>query len=134
MRNARVWLGLAALGLVFGGVFLLRSPATLAPGTPTIPVRTVAAPGLPQIFDIVVTQGRRVQGPAVLSVLEGDDVTIRVVADAADEFHLHGYDRKVALAAGVRAEVSFKAERSGRFPFELEHAQKQIGVLEVHPR
>lgn len=127
--RSRIWLGVAAVVLLVGGIFFLRTPAT-----PTIPVRTVAAPGLPQIFDIVVTQGRRAQGPAVLSVREGDDVTIRIVADAADELHLHGYDRKVALAAGVRAELSFTADRSGRFPYELEHAKTQIGVVEVHPR
>jgi FtsP/CotA-like multicopper oxidase with cupredoxin domain len=134
VSTTRIWLGLAALVLLLAGVFFLRTPATLAPGTHLVRSPTVAAPGLPIVFDIVVNQGRRAQGPAVISVREGDDVTIRVVADGTDELHLHGYDRKVTLAAGVRADLSFRADRSGRFPYELEHAKKQIGVVEVHPR
>ena len=133
--TARMWIGVAVIAAALAVLFVLRPGSPAPRDTPANPAAppAIATPAR-KVFELTVAQGRLVSGPAVLSVTVGDDVTIGVVADAAEELHLHGYDRKINLAAGVRAELQFTADRSGRFPFELEHAKKQIGVVEVHPR
>jgi hypothetical protein len=132
--SLRIWIGIGAVGAVLAGLFVLR-PASPAPrDMPSAVAAPADVPPSPKVFELTVANGRLVAGPAVLSVTVGDTVTIGLVADAAEELHLHGYDRKVNLIAGVRAALQFTADRSGRFPYELEHAKKQIGVVEVHPR
>ena len=45
---------------------------------------------------------------------------LQVVADTADEVHLHGYDKKVDLVKGKPANLTFKADVPGIFEVELE--------------
>ncbi len=77
---------------------------------------------------------RLVSGSSVLSATLGDTVTFRVEADQSDHLHLHGYDRMLTLTPGETATLSFTADRSGRFEFELEDAGIELGALEVQPR
>lgn len=88
----------------------------------------------PPVFELVVQDGSLVSGPKVLRVAQGDQLTIRVTADAAEEFHLHGYDLKLDLEPGVPAELNLTAEHSGRFEYELHRAHLELGALEVMPR
>jgi hypothetical protein len=60
-------------------------------------------------------------------------VTIRIRSDRADELHLHGYDLRARIAADQPAELSFAADESGRFAFELHGSHREIAVLEVTP-
>ncbi|MGH8458201.1 MAG: hypothetical protein ACRESV_02520 [Nevskiales bacterium] len=120
--------GFLVLGVsVLAGLFLLFRPAT-PPATPPTPIAT------PRVFELRVEHGRLVSGPAVIQVGQGEQVTLQVTSDHADELHLHGYDLQLALPAGQAARLSLTAERSGRFEYELHHAHRELGVLEVRPR
>jgi hypothetical protein len=86
------------------------------------------------VFDIVVLRGKRVSGPAVLKVSQGDEVTLHITADAADEFHLHGYNLIVQLLPNNTATMHVVAKLTGRFTYELHNLDLELGALEVYPR
>jgi hypothetical protein len=85
-------------------------------------------------FDIVVQHGKRISGPAVLKVQQGDDVVLQVTADSADELHLHGYNILVKLVPNRPATLHFIAKLTGRFTYELHKSDLELGALEVYPR
>ena len=84
--------------------------------------------------ELTVHRGRLVAGPAVTKIKQGDHVTLRVTSDSNDELHLHGYDLHLNLIAGQPAQLSFTADHSGRFEYELHHAHSDLGAFEVYPR
>jgi FtsP/CotA-like multicopper oxidase with cupredoxin domain len=84
--------------------------------------------------EIKVHHGRLVAGPAVIKLKQGDRVTLRVTSDSNDELHVHGYDLHLNLIAGQQAQLSFTADHSGRFEYELHHAHTDLGAFEVYPR
>jgi hypothetical protein len=86
------------------------------------------------VFDIVVQRGKRVKGPAVLKVSQGDEVTLHITADTADEFHLHGYNLIVQLQPNSTATMHIVAKLTGRFTYELHKSDLELGALEVYPR
>lgn len=92
------------------------------------------ADGKGQIFDIVVQQGKRVSGAPVLKVQQGEDVTLHITTDTADEFHLHGYNLLVQLLPHKTATLHFVAKLAGRFTYELHKSDLELGALEVYPR
>ena len=61
----------------------------------------------------------------------GSDVVLRVTSDVADELHLHGYDQKADLQAGVPGELRFRADIPGIFELELEQVGKKLTRLQV---
>lgn len=85
-------------------------------------------------FAIVVRHGKRVSGAAILRVQQGDEVTLHVTTDSADEFHLHGYNLLVKLRPNETATLHFIAKLSGRFTYELHKSDLELGALEVYPR
>jgi hypothetical protein len=88
----------------------------------------------PQLFELTVSKGKLVSGPAIIQVREGDDVQLQITSDRADELHMHGYDLHLLLKPNVAATLAFKAEHSGRFDYELHHAHTDLGTLEVQPK
>jgi hypothetical protein len=85
-------------------------------------------------IELVVRGGRLLSGPDVTRLVQGDKVTLRITSDAADELHVHGYDLHLHLVADKPASLSFTANRSGRFGYELHHAHTDLGALEVYTR
>lgn len=115
---------------VLSGLWLVFKPSeTPAPVEPAI-----RAEPRTQSFKLELVNGALVSGPAVISVAEGDRVSIEIVSDKADELHLHGYDLSLKLTPGQSGTLSFVADRSGRFDYELHHAHRDLGVVEVSPR
>jgi heme/copper-type cytochrome/quinol oxidase subunit 2 len=90
--------------------------------------------GKGQVFDIVVQQGKRVSGAGVLKVQQGEEVTLHITSDTADEFHLHGYNLLVQLRPHQTATLHFVAKLAGRFTYELHKSDLELGALEVYPR
>jgi heme/copper-type cytochrome/quinol oxidase subunit 2 len=84
-------------------------------------------------FDIIVKDGRLVSKRRVLVVHRNDDVILRITSDAADQFHLHGYNMLVDLAPGRMTMLRFKANLTGRFTYELHKTDLELGALEVYP-
>jgi hypothetical protein len=88
----------------------------------------------PNAFDIVVQRGRRISEPAILKVHQGDDVTLRITTDSAEEFHLHGYNLHAQLTPERTATLRFTAKLTGRFTYELHRSGLELGALEVYPQ
>jgi hypothetical protein len=96
-------------------------------------VRAQSAP-VGHEFAIVVQHGKRVSGAPILRVQQGDEITLHVTTDTADEFHLHGYNLLVKLRPNETATLHFIAKLSGRFTYELHKSDLELGALEVYPR
>lgn len=134
--------------ILLGGLFLLLRPVKPeSPEAPAAPPPTLAdvpapaAANLPpeeegewSVVMLRVADGALVEGPSLIRVQQGDPVHIVVESDRDDEFHLHGYDLALPLAAGAPGELQFTADRSGRFTYELHATHLELGALEVLPR
>jgi hypothetical protein len=99
------------------------SALTTVPAGPT----TTAAG---TVIEVTVT-GNDVQGGGRKQVEKDEPITIRVTSDTADELHVHGYDLKANLAAGVPGEITFTPNAAGVFEIELEHHGLHLLELEV---
>lgn len=134
-------LGMAALAALF---WLLKpDPSGAPPVTHQPDVRLTAhpaptaaeAPAKPAVIAIEIRQSRRVAGPEVIRVTQGQEVRLWLTSDQDEELHLHGYDLHVHLHAGSPREWGFIAKHSGRFEFELHgKGHEAISVVEVLPR
>jgi hypothetical protein len=92
-------------------------PTTTADPTPVIEVRVA---------------GGKVQGGVRRERVKlGEAVVLRVIADVADEVHLHGYDRSANVAPGKPAQIRFTADITGVFEVELEQRKQPLLMLEV---
>jgi FtsP/CotA-like multicopper oxidase with cupredoxin domain len=106
-----------------------------APSSEQLPtLQRVVEADAPVVADIEIRGGRRVSGPAVVKVKQGDNVTLRITNDRVDELHLHGYNLHAPVTPGTPAVLTFTAKFSGRFTFELHKAEIEIGALEVYPK
>jgi len=92
-------------------------PTTAADPTPVIEVRVVG--GKPQ------------GGVRRERIQSGETVVLRVIADVADEVHLHGYDKSADVAPGKPAQIRFTADIPGVFEVELEQRRQKLLDLEV---
>ena len=76
--------------------------------------------------------GGRVEGVGdAVDVPLGEDVTIRVRSDEADEVHVHGYDVIDDVGPGDEAEIELTADIPGAFEVELEEAHLLLFELRV---
>lgn len=131
-----------ALGIILlTGLFFVLKPKQANNGQLQPPVEKVqsASPSAsPQsnvkTFELVVKQEKLVAGPSTIKVAEGDEVVIKITSDEPEEFHIHGYDEFVDLEANIQAELSFTANKTGRFIFELEKSKTDLGAIEVSPK
>lgn len=94
----------------------------------------VSATGETKMLMIPLVDGKLTAGSGVWTVSQGDMVMFHVMADGAEELHVHGYDETLEFPAGKETTLTFFADTAGRFPIELEGLKKEIGVLEVLPR
>ncbi len=91
-----------------------------------------SAPVLPAgAISVSVTGDKISPAPKTYDVKVGDEVTISVTSDVAEEVHVHGYDKTVDLEPGVPGEVTFKADIPGVFEAELEGSGKLLFELRV---
>ena len=99
---------------------------TTVPGATT----TTAAATSGQVAEFTFSGGK-VTGDSRVTVKLGDQVTIRVTSDVAEEVHVHTYDRMVDLEPGVPGEVTFTADIPGVHEVELEDSAHHLTSLEV---
>jgi plastocyanin len=64
-------------------------------------------------------------------VTAGEQVTLVITSDVADEVHVHGYDLEAELSPGQPAEITFAATIPGVFEVELHEAGTQLLSLQV---
>ncbi len=126
--------------IVLGGLFFVFKPETQTtplqeqPETANSENKQNAKTDTINTFELVIENNQLISGPEVLSVNKGAKVVINITSDAPEELHIHGYDESVMLEPNVPATLTFSADLSGRFPFELELSQTEIGILEVQPQ
>jgi heme/copper-type cytochrome/quinol oxidase subunit 2 len=74
--------------------------------------------GVPGSHDLRIAASQYEFGPAVISVNQGDRVTIELVStDVVHGLYLDGYDLEVTADPGQTASLSFIADKSGTFRF-----------------
>jgi len=83
------------------------------------------------VLAVTVRGGSVVEGASRQRANLGQSVTVRVTSDVADEVHVHGYDKTVAVSAGRPAEVTFVANIPGVFEVEFEKSHKVLFSMEV---
>lgn len=134
---------LVLLGIILlGGLFLFFKPKNQTKPIQTNiqenKVQAISPSPTPEskikTFELVVKGKKLVSGPATISVTQDDEVVIKITADEEEEFHIHGYDKFVDVEKDKQATLTFTANLTGRFPFELEHSKTEIGALEVQPK
>ena len=151
MVNVKPIVFIAIAFAVVAALWLFFKPARVEPqaannpvaaGTNTTPVTGVPsgatgqAPQTPgqEVFELQIKGGRAVAGPVLLQVHEGEQVTLNIRSDSADELHLHGYDLHAHIVPDQTATLQFTANHTGRFGMELHKARTELGALEVYPR
>lgn len=100
---------------------------------------------------ITVRVSSRTLGPSVVSVTEGDVITLSITTDESGEFHIAGYEIEHDMEPGATLEFPFLANQAGRYNIELHpavsmdhevgeghdeesHEDIVIGALVVNPR
>ena len=129
----------------------------LAVGLIAIIAGAACSGGDPQELDIEVRIDHGVMNPETIEVIQGDMVTLKILANEGGEFHLHTYDIEMDIEASSETDFFFVAEATGRFKItyhpqgesehneeekegEEEHDQQdetreiEVGFLEVQPR
>jgi hypothetical protein len=93
--------------------------------------KTATARSRPVTISIEIKEGKPVGGIKRATVHKGQQVSLVVHSDVADEVHLHGYDLHSDVKAGGGAGIHFTASVSGVFEAELESRGLQILELTV---
>jgi hypothetical protein len=129
-----------ALAIVLAGCAGTDSSAASDRATGTGPMSaassgaTSAAPGtsaVGQWIEVTVAGGEVTVDTGRIPVPLGEQVTLTVTSDVADQAHLHGYDVTADLTPGVPADLSFTASIPGVFEVELHHAGTVLLSLQV---
>lgn len=110
-----------------------RTTTTPATAVATTQAPTTTATG-PETFTISVKGGQPVGGVEEIKVQRGDEIRIRVTADAPEEVHLHGYDVEKPVGPGEPAVFDIDANLEGIFEIELHGSAVEIGSLQVSPK
>jgi FtsP/CotA-like multicopper oxidase with cupredoxin domain len=72
--------------------------------------------------------------PETWTARQGDILTVNVTADKQEEIHVHGYDLAFEVESpGGTASHTFKADKTGDFPIEIEGTSIDLGKLTVSP-
>ncbi len=100
---------------------------------PSPPAESGPAAGTPagQRIEVTVAGGQVSGDTGRVPVAAGEEVTLVVTSDVADEIHVHGYDLTVALSPSRPAQLSFAATVPGVFEVELHEAGTVLLTLQV---
>src|SRR5829696_7446804 len=93
--------------------------------------QTQEQPATEPLRTVRVRGGQPVGGVKTLTYRNGDRVRLRVVADAPDEVHVHGFDIEREVGPSEPAQFDFKADIEGRLEVELHSSETQIAEIEV---
>jgi FtsP/CotA-like multicopper oxidase with cupredoxin domain len=107
--------------------------ATLGSPNPSSPSNTADPSGeqADVTIDVTVANGKVNPSGATINVKAGQTVLVKVVSDAAEELHIHGYDKELELSPGKPASVKFTANMKGTFEIETHKSGKLVAKLVV---
>ena len=133
MTSRRAIALLVSAVAVLAGLYVCFRPTLPRMPSAATDAAAPASNALRREFDLTVAGGKLVSGPAVIEVVRGTEVTIRIRSDRVDDLHLHGYDLHARIDPDAPAELTFTADKTGRFEFELHQSHVELGALEVRP-
>jgi hypothetical protein len=116
------------------------TPTTLPTNTPTpgkpnpsSPSNTADPSGeqADVTINVTVANGKVTPSGATIKAKAGQTVLVTAVSDAADEVHIHGYDKELPLTPGKPASVKFTADMKGTFEIETHESGKLVAKLVV---
>jgi hypothetical protein len=117
-RNRMVVLAVVVVAFLAVGGFLIS--------------RSIGGGGRPVTINLTVSG--TTMTPNDPSAKQGDQVTMTVTADKAEEIHLHGYDIHFEVpSAGGSVTHAFAADKTGTFPMEIEQTSTEVGSFKVSP-
>ena len=82
-------------------------------------------------INVTVANGKVNPSGATIKAKAGQTVLVTAVSDAADEVHIHGYDKELPLTPGKPASVKFTANMKGTFEIETHESGKLVAKLVV---
>ena len=82
-------------------------------------------------IDVTIAGGEVSPSGQTVKVAVGNTVRITGMTDAADEVHVHGYDKTLELKPGKPGAIIFKADKKGSFEVETHETGKLIAKLVV---
>jgi hypothetical protein len=124
-RTAVLVLSVLALTGCGGNKGTPTASLTAPPPTPSNKCGVASFPAAPSgttLVAAVVTGTKVTTAHTTWDVKKGSPVRIVVVADRADEVHVHGYDKKQATVPGCPTVIDFTASIPGSVEVELEKA------------
>lgn len=126
---------LVPLVLALAGCAGTDAPAATSPAAtaPSPPAESSPAAGTPagQRIEVTVAGGQVSGDTGRVPVAPGEQVTLVVTSDVADEIHVHGYELTAAIAPSRPAQLSFDATVPGVFEVELHEAGTVLLTLQV---
>jgi hypothetical protein len=122
-----------------------NTPTATATDLPTTPTMTPTAPktNTPSntadpsgeqadvTINVTVANGKVNPSGTSIKVQAGQTVLITAISDAADQLHIHGYDKELELQPGKTAQVKFTANMKGTFEIETHESGKLVAKLVV---
>jgi plastocyanin len=105
--------------------------ASTPTGTATQPQTSTPSNTADVTINVTVAKGKVNPSGASINVKAGQTVLITAVSDAADEVHVHGYDKQLPLTPGKPASVKFVANMKGTFEVETHESNKLVAKLVV---
>jgi hypothetical protein len=82
-------------------------------------------------INVTVANGKVNPSGASINVKAGQTVLVTAVSDAADEVHVHGYEKQLPLTPGKPASLKFVANMKGTFEVETHESNKLVAKLVV---
>ena len=123
---------------IFIGYAFAHSRIAVAPtlGGAASTTRAASEKQIPDVkqFNLKVIDRVFTEGSGDITVHEGDVVSMTITVNEDEELHVHGYDKAVDLTKDTPSTLTFIANISGRFPFELEHSKTELGAFSVLPK
>ncbi|HZC26092.1 MAG TPA: cupredoxin domain-containing protein [Actinopolymorphaceae bacterium] len=125
MFGRRRLIGALAPALV--GLALLVAGCGSGSGTAE---RSGSAPTV-KVLHVKIMAGKVSPNAENVKVPKGTKIRIEVTSDAADELHVHGYDKELEVKPGTPGTLTFVADETGRFEIEMHSSDTLVYQLEV---
>jgi plastocyanin len=130
MNNQAILFGIGALVLVgLGGWFLTNNNQSAPIPTQNTQEIINQPPAVTHTLSLV---GRKLT-PDIVTVTQGDQVTIKVMSDETGEFHISGYEIENDMEVGKELSFSFTADKAGRYNFELHPKEESPSAFRLIP-
>ena len=136
MTHRRLLAALLAGGLLVAGCAGTEPDTAAESAAPSSTSSSSSSPAASptedgQRIEVEVAGGQVSGDTGRVPVAAGEQVTLSITSDVADEVHVHGYDLDAELVPGTPAELTFDATIPGVFEVELHESGTVLLTLQV---